>query len=107
MGAVSLNKIILVPRDVAIMVVADQHSPLLSPVRDAVSGDLASSLEPDSGEGATVDICSSIDRVGEQSVHCIIARQAPLHAPPLSTTDSNWQLDLLLPQPQDELAHAA
>src|ERR1700747_3840805 len=89
------------------MVVANHHIPLLRPTCDTVCGDLASSLEPNSGEGATVDIRSSIDRIGEQPVHSIVARQAPLHAPPLSTTDSNWQLDSFLPQPQDKPAHAA
>src|SRR5262245_39746442 len=89
------------------MVVVNHHIPLLRPPHDTVSADLASTLESNSGERATLHIRSSIDGIGEEPVHSIVARQAPLHGAPLATADSNWELNSFLPQPQDKLAHAA
>ena len=40
-------------------------------------------------------------------MHRMVFWQAPLHGPSLGAMDNNWQLDSLLPQPQDQLAHAA
>ena len=89
------------------MVLADQHLPLLPLARDTVSDDFASVFEPGSRAGASKDIGSSIDRIGQQPMNGIVARRAPLYGPPLATIDGNRQVNPLLPQPQGELAHAA
>jgi hypothetical protein len=82
-----------------VVTVADQHLPFLPPARHTVSDDFATVLEPNAGDGTPKDIGSSIDRIGQQSMDCIVARRAPLQGPPLRTIDSNRQVNSLLPQP--------
>ena len=102
-----LVAIILLPRDVAIMVIADQHPPLLPWAHDTVRDDFASAVEPGARAGAAKNVGAGIDRIGQQPMNGIVARRAPLHGPPLATMDGNRQVNPLLPQPQGELAHAA
>src|SRR2546423_13687688 len=89
------------------MVLADQHLPLLPLARDTVSDDLASVFEPGSRAGASKDIGSSIDRIGQQPMNGIVTRRAPLYGPPLATIDGNRQVNPPPPPPQPEPAHAA
>src|SRR2546421_13109531 len=89
------------------MVLADQHLPLLPLARDTVSDDLASVFEPGSRAGASKDIGSSIDRIGQQPMNGIVARRAPLHGPPLATIDGDRQVKPLPAQPHGGLAPAA
>src|SRR5205807_4971877 len=92
-----LVAIILLPRDVAIMAIADQHLPLLPSARDTVSDDFASAVEPSSRAGAPKNIRPSIDRIRQQPMNRIVARGAPLHGPPLTTIDGDRQVNPLLP----------
>jgi hypothetical protein len=88
------------------VVISDQHLPILSPTHHTVSDDFASAFKPNLRNRAPKDVSAGIDRIGHQPVDCIVARRAPLHGPPLRTIDGNRQVNPLLPQPQDELAHA-
>src|SRR5207302_4976162 len=102
-----LVAIILLPRDVAIMVIADQDRPLLPWAHDTVSDDFASAVEPGARAGAAKNVGAGIDRIGQQPMNGIVAWRAPLHGPPLATIDGDRQVNPLLPQPHGAVAHAA
>src|SRR5439155_25716359 len=95
------------PRDIAVMVVLNKHFPLVPPARHAAGDHLAPTLEPNPGAGAPENIGAGIDRIGQQPMDCIVARQAPMHDSYLRAVHDYRQGDTLLPEPQGELADAA
>jgi hypothetical protein len=102
-----LVAIILRPGDVTLMVVPDQHFPVFPSPHHTMRDDFAAGFEPRPGIGAPIDISAGIDRIGQQTMNAMVTRRPPLHSVPLPTGDGNRQVDALLPQPEDELAHAA
>ena len=89
------------------MVIADHDRPLLAPAHDTVGDDFTAIFDARARGGASKDIGSSIDRIGQQPMDGMIAWRAPPHRTPLRTMHSGRQVDPLLAQPQVELAHAA
>lgn len=89
------------------MVIADQNRPVLTSARDTVGDDFAAVFDARARGGAAKDIGTSIERTGQQPMDGVVARRPPPHRAPLRTMDSGRQVDPLLAQPQDELAHAA
>src|ERR1700740_1874468 len=67
-----LVAIILLPRDVAIMAIADQHPPLLPWARATVSDVLAPAGERGGGAGAAKNVGAGIDRIGQQPMNGIV-----------------------------------
>ena len=56
---------------------------------------------------ATERIGAGVDGIGENLEHRVVDREAPEHAAPARLVDRRGQLDALLPEPQQHLAHAA
>src|SRR5208337_2221620 len=65
--------IILLPGDVAIVVVLDQDRPVLAPARDAVDNDFAAAFDAGAGKGPSEDIGPGINWIGQQPMDGMVA----------------------------------
>ena len=103
----TLVALILLPTDVARVVTTKQHPPFAPSTPDTSPDNLSAILDLRAGDGATEGIGSSINRIREEPMDRIVARQVPFDDTALGPIGDGWNFDLFLAQPDYNLANAA
>ena len=96
----------LLPRDVAFVLVLDQHIPFRHRTPQSAPHALAAILDDRLARRAPEGIGAGIDRIGEDVVDGVVQRQLPDDRAAILVVRLGRQLDAFLPQPDVHLAHA-
>lgn len=96
-----------VPVDVAVVVIENQHRPVLGlALRDA-HGALAPILDAHRGLAATIDVGTGVDRVLEQVQHALVARRLPHDTFAALGVGHSRQFDASVVQPEAQASGTA
>ena len=106
MRDLELIRLILIPRDIALVMRMNEDLPLL--LRKTVSGDafLAALHDPGNGLRSSKRIRTCVDRVCQDMVDHIVNREAPYDSAPFGTVSDRRHLRALLAQPHQYLSDA-
>src|SRR5262245_39412083 len=94
----------LLPVDVALVVVLDEHVAFVDRPTDAAPHALAAVLNAHLARGSTEGIGAAVDRVGQNVVHGIVSWQSLDYAVRLGIVCLDRQLDAFVPEPDMNLA---
>src|SRR6266403_2332732 len=95
----SLVPLILLPGEIALVVVANQHLPRLLRPADITRDQLTARFDANLRAGPTEHIGASINRIGQQPMDRIIARQPPFHHSAPGTVNNHRHPDAFIAQP--------
>ena len=98
----------LLPGDIALVLILEQHVPFRQWAPQAAPDTLAAILDADLARRAAKSIGAGIDWVGQDIVHGIVERQFPDNTAPRRRAhgELNGQCDALVSQPDVNLTHA-
>src|SRR2546422_8974570 len=102
-----LIALINVPVNVALMMIHDQHRPVLATVLLLAEDLLLPGLQPCCRLAAPIRIRSGVDRVLQHAVHRMVPSGLPDDLARIFWPASDWQLNLLLIKPEINLPCAA
>ena len=103
----ALVGLVLPPADVALVMVNDEHRPVLPGDAHPLGDALATVLQFHSRRGLTISISACVDRVGQDAEDGLIHRQSPVQSALLALVRDAGQFDAFLTQPNEDLANAA
>ena len=102
----TLVPLVLCPRNIALVVIHDQHIPLLAFPGEPPTDALASVLDRDTASRSTERVGATVDRVGQQSVNRAVDRKSPYDPSAVAVDLDRRQAHVLLPEPEMHLSDA-
>ena len=105
-GDQTLVPLVLVPGNVAFVVIADQHVPLRAVAAEAARDALTSVLDGHAALRPAKRVRAGVDGVGHQLVDGAVDRRLPDNVALLANDPDSRQQHFLLPQPKVDLADA-
>ena len=106
-GDLALHGVILVPRDVALMVIPQQHGPFVARDRDPIALPRPTTHDAGRGPCPPEGVLARVDRIRENMMHCMVHWELPGHAAPERAIGDRRELDPLVTKPQEGVAHTA
>src|ERR1035437_6423029 len=107
MGNHGLIALIDIPVNVTLMVIQDQHCPVLATALHLSTDPLLSSLKPHHRLAAPIRVCSGVDRIFHHAEHPVVPSGLPDDLAHLFWPANDRQLNMLLIQPEIYLPYAA
>src|ERR1035438_8535627 len=107
MGNHRLIALIDIPVNVTLVMIQDQHRPVLATALHLSTDLLLPGLKPHHGLAAPIHVGSGIDRVLQHAEHRMVSSGLPDDHAPLFWSASDRQLNMLLIKPEIDLSHAA
>src|SRR5277367_3842761 len=101
-----LIALIDIPVNVTLMVIQDQHCPVLATALYLSMDLLLPGLKPHHGFAASIRVGSGVDRIFQHAEHGMVPSGLPDDLAQLFWPANDWQLDLLLIKPKIDLPHA-
>ena len=99
--------LINVPVNVTLVMIHDQHRPVLATTLLLPEDPLLPGLQPHDRLAAPIRVSSAVDRVLQHAQYRMVPRGPPDDLAPIFCPASDWQLDLLLIKPEINLSYAA
>ena len=93
------------PAQITLVVIRDQHLPVLALLLEAAHHLLAAGLDADAAAGAPEGIGAGIDRVGHDMQDRVVDWQLPLDQAAFDAISGGGQRDALVPEPEMHLTH--
>src|SRR5260370_28331559 len=106
-GNQSLIALINVPVNVTLVMIHDQHRPVLATALLLSEDPLLPGLQPHDRLAAPIRVSSAVDRVLQHAEYRMVPRCPPDDLARIFCPASDWQLDLLLIKPEINLPYAA
>src|SRR5215831_16478819 len=94
------------PRDVAFVLIFEQHIPIRPSAPKSTPHALSPVLDDDLARRASEGIGAGIDRIGQDVVHGVVERQLPDDAAPFLVMRLGGKLDAFVSEPDVHLAYA-
>src|SRR5258708_19162987 len=95
------------PVNVTLVMIYDQHCPILATALRLSTDPLLPTLQPHDGFAAPICVCSCVDRILQHAAHPVVPTRLPNDLAQLFCAPSDRQLNLLLIKPEMNLPHAA
>src|SRR5260370_146397 len=107
MGNHGLIALIDIPANVTLVMIHDQHRPVLATTLHLPTDPFLSRIKPYHRLAASIRVCSSVDRILQHAEHRVVPSGQPDDLAHLLWPASDRQLNMLLIKPEIDLAHAA
>lgn len=93
------------PAQITLMVIRDQHLPVLALLLEAAHHLLAAGLDADAAAGASEGIGAGVDRVGQDMQDRVVDWQLPFDHAAFGAISGRGQWDAFVPEPEVHLTH--
>src|SRR5437667_3102876 len=94
------------PVNVTLVMIYDQHCPILATALRLSTDPLLSTLKPHDGFAAPICVCSCVDRILQHAEHRVVPSGQPDDLAHLLWPANDRQLNMLLIKPEVNLPHA-
>src|ERR1035437_7409467 len=105
-GNHSLITLIDIPVNVTLVMVHNQHRPVLATALHLSTDPLLPGIQPHHRLAAPIRVCSGVDRILQHAEHRVVPSGLPDDLARLFWPASDWQLNMLPIKPEIDLPHA-